>query len=98
MGWGGYFGSALSDRALGVDQPDTLDGMQELANFQHVRIFQYMYEGNPETMTGIKVTFSDGATKVYEGRDLPVALMIIKENVASEPGSTRLSDQPLQRT
>jgi hypothetical protein len=58
----------------------------------------YMIEkAPPKRLTGIRVFFNDGTSKVFKGPELAAALAIVKIVFPPKPGSTWISDQPLPK-
>ena len=58
---------------------------------------QYMITEAPKRLTGIRVFFKDGASKVCKGPELAAALAIVKVAFPPQPGSHWISDQPLTK-
>jgi len=58
---------------------------------------QYMISEAPKRLIGIRVFFKDGTSKVFKGTELDAALAIVKVAFPPRPGSTWISDQPLEK-
>jgi hypothetical protein len=56
----------------------------------------YVDAETPGRINSVKLIMEDGHIHSYSGDDLPVALALAKERFPAEPGSTRVSDQPLK--
>jgi len=56
---------------------------------------QYRISESPKRLTGIKVFFRDGTSKVFHGAELAAALAVVKIAFPPKPGSQSISDQPL---
>jgi hypothetical protein len=55
----------------------------------------YIFTGNPEQLTSLRVFFKDGTARVYDGSELADALAIVKLAFPPQPGGP--SDRPLKR-
>ena len=58
---------------------------------------QYRISESPKRLTGIRVFFRDGTSKVFHGAELAAALAVVKIAFPPTPGSEWISDQPLQK-
>jgi hypothetical protein len=56
----------------------------------------YRISESPKRLTGIRVFFNDGTSKVFRGAELAAALAIVKIAFPPKPGSQWVSDQPLE--
>ena len=54
----------------------------------------YIIAESPRMLTGIRVFFKDGTSKVFKGADLAAALAKVKVVFPPKPGSNWISDQP----
>jgi hypothetical protein len=57
----------------------------------------YMIQECPKRLTGIRVYFTDGTSKMFKGPELAAALAIVKIAFPPRPGSNWISDQPLPK-
>jgi hypothetical protein len=65
-------------------------------NPEEIRGVLYLDTVTKGKMDGVKFFMMDGTSHTYHGDDLPLALALAKEKFPAEPGSTRMSDQPLK--
>jgi hypothetical protein len=63
---------------------------------ENIRGVLYVDAETPGRVHCVKFIMEDGHIHVYSSDDLPVALALAKEKFPPEPGSTRISDQPLK--
>jgi len=64
---------------------------------QDVLAAHYLIEDSPKRLTGIRVFFKDGTSKVFSGAELAAALPIVKTTFPPKPGSQWISDEPLEK-
>ena len=57
----------------------------------------YRISESPKRLTGIRVFFRDGTSKVFPGAELAAALAVVKVAFPPKPGSQLISDQPLEK-
>ena len=57
----------------------------------------YMIAQSPKRLTGIRVYFKDGTSKVFHGADLAAALAVVKVAFPPQPGSQWVSGQPVEK-
>jgi len=60
-----------------------------------IRGVVYVDAGTPGRVHSVKLLTEDSHIHVFSGDDLLLALALAKERFPAEPGSTRMSDQPL---
>ena len=65
-------------------------------NPEEIRGVLYLDTITKGQVDGVKFFMMDGTTHTYHGEDLVLALALAKERFPAEPGSTRMSDQPLK--
>jgi hypothetical protein len=63
---------------------------------EEIRGVLYLDKITKGKVDGVRFFMMDGATHTYEGDDLPLALALAKQRFPPQPGSTRMSDQPLK--
>jgi hypothetical protein len=63
---------------------------------ENIRGVVYVDAETPGRVSAVKLILEDGASHTYHGDDLPMALALAKQKFPAEPGSTRMSDQPLK--
>ncbi len=56
----------------------------------------YVDTGTPGRINSVKLITMDGHIHVYDGDDLELALKLARERFPVEPGSKRMSDQPVK--
>jgi len=68
-----------------------------LFNPGDVLAVRYVIDEEPKRLTGIRVFFRDGTSKAFHGADLAAALTVVKIAFPPQPGSKRISDEPLEK-
>jgi hypothetical protein len=63
---------------------------------ENIRGVVYVDSETPGRVSAVKFIMENGHIHVYSGDDLPLALALAKEKFPAEPGSTRMSDQPVK--
>jgi hypothetical protein len=63
---------------------------------ENIRGVVYLQKITKGQVDGVKFYMLNGDSHLYEGEDLALALAVAKERFPAEPGSTRMSDQPLK--
>jgi len=67
-------------------------------DLNNIKGVQYLDTVTPGKLSGVKLFMKDGNARLFQDEDLPLALALAKARFPKQEGSTRMSDQPLERT